>query len=295
MSQAAKAIVLGASGYLGGHLMRTLGARGIGTYSSRPAAGLVKFDAMTDRLPDLLASAGPVSHAFIPYGAIDPDRCTREPAATMAVNVVSVVRIIEDALRAGVTPVFFSTDYVFKGDRGDWREDEPTQPTTSYGAQKVAVETWLKTRREPWLIVRLSKVVGPETDTHSVIGQWVNDIKAGKAMRIATDQVFSPAAATDIARALVELADGGDTGVWHVAGERFSRYDLLQCLMTEIRRIDPSVTADITACSLTEVPFAEPRPLNTWMNVDRIKARLPWRFRTMQDVCAEAARLHFGR
>jgi len=291
-----KAIVIGASGYVGQRLLHRLGERGHGTYASRPKEGLAHFDAMTESAASLIERVGAeVSHVFVPYGAIDPERCARDPAGTMAVNIVSVVRLLEDVLSAGAVPVFFSTDYVFDGVRGGYSEDDEAVPRTSYGVQKRAVELWLGTIAKPWLTVRLSKVVGLETDTHSVIGQWVSDIKAGKPQRCATDQVFCPAWVDDIARALVDLCDRRATGVWHVAGhEAFSRHDLLAMLIEEIRKVEPSIHVDLTPCSLHDLPFLEKRPLNTSMVVDRLGAALDWRFRTMRDLCREAAQRHFS-
>ena len=93
----------------------------------------------------------------------------------------------------GATPVYLSTDYVFDGSRSLRREDELQAPNREYGRQKAAVEQWLQSRPETWVIARLSKVVSGHRNIHSVLGQWVNDICEGKTMRSATDQVFSPA------------------------------------------------------------------------------------------------------
>lgn len=231
----------------------------------------------------------------MPYGAIDPERCARDPAGTMEVNVVSVVRLIDAAFRAGVTPVYFSTDYVFDGLKGNFRETDPLRPNTSYGAQKAAVEHWMASVPKPQLVVRLSKAVGPETGVHSVIGQWIGEIKAGRPQRCATDQIFCPASNDDIARAVIALADADQTGVWHVAGPTaISRYDFLQMLMEEIRKVDPSITIPIEACSLHDIPFLEKRPLNTSMNTEKLHTWLHWRFKPLRQLCAEAARQHFA-
>ncbi len=291
-----RAVIVGASGYLGRRLAHHLGDRGVGTYRSNPIEGFLPFDADTETLPALLSRAGSgVTHVFVPYGAIDPERCARDPAGTMQTNVVGAVRLLKDALDAGLTPVFFSTDYVFDGERGGYAETDCPHPITSYGAQKLAVEAWLGAVSEPWMIARMSKVVGPETDIHSVLGQWVNDIKAGKPQRLATDQVLSPAWVDDIARALVALADGGQTGLWHVAApEAFSRHDLFLLLLEEIQKVAPSVQAEVATCSIRDIPFAEPRPRNTSLNVDKLQDFLGWRFKPMRELCAELARAHFA-
>jgi dTDP-4-dehydrorhamnose reductase len=290
-----KAAVIGASGYVGRYLLDRLGARGIGTYTARRAPGLVRFDIARDCLQALQQDATELTHLFLVGGAANPERCAREPAETRAINVDGSVRLLEEAMRAGVMPVFLSTDYVFAGDRGGYREEDATAPTTNYGRQKAEVEAWLQQSGHSFLLTRLSKVVGVESDIHSIIGQWCAEIKAGKPIKAAIDQVFSPASAGDIAHALVDLCDAGQSGIWHVAGpEPVSRFQLAEILAGEIRKVAPSTPIDLSTCNLNDVGFAEVRPLKTWLNVDKLANFLPWRFKPMQELCHEAARLHFG-
>ncbi len=238
-----RALVLGGSGYVGRKLLEILGeGRGIGTGHAHAKPGLVAFNAVQQRLSDLLeVLPGTFTHVFVCYGLVNPDQCARDPSGTAIINVESMIRVLSDAQSAGLIPIFLSTDYVYDGTRGLRREDEPQSPTTEYGRQKAAVEQWLQERPKQWMIARLSKVVGSETTIHSVLGQWVNDIRAGKPLRSATDQIFSPARVDDIARALIELAERDERGIVHVAGSPLSRYDLNRLLVEAIKDIDPSV------------------------------------------------------
>jgi dTDP-4-dehydrorhamnose reductase len=289
-----KAAVIGASGYVGRYLLSALGPRGIGTGHAR-ADNLIPFDIAADPVQRLVdAAGGRLSHVFLAGGATNPERCARAPGATRIINVANTIRVMKEAMDKGATPVFLSTDYVFRGDAGGYREAGTPDPTTEYGRQKAEVEAWMKDSDQSWIIARLSKVVGLELDAQSVIGQWAAEMNAGKPTRSADDQIFSPAWAQDIGRALAALADGGQTGVWHVAGPApVSRYDLARLLVDEIARVNPSARIDLSPCKLNDIGFAETRPLKTWLNTEKLQAFLPWKFRTMQDLCAEAARRYF--
>jgi len=293
-----RALVIGGSGYVGRALLSQLGpARGIGTWHSRPAADLARFDAIHDRLGALLETLPKdITHVFVPFGMINPEHCARDPAGTRRINVDSVIGLLQDTFEAGRVPIFVSTDYVFDGSKGLRTEDEPQAPTTEYGRQKAAVERWLETRSEPWLIARLSKVVSGDTTTHSVLGQWVDDIRAGRAMRSATDQIFSPAFVDDIAGALIRLAETGARGIYHVAGpEPISRYDLNRLLVDAINAVDPAVKAAVAPCSLRDIPFLERRPLNTSLSVEKLQAAIACPFVPMADLCRAIARAEFAR
>jgi dTDP-4-dehydrorhamnose reductase len=295
-----RAIVIGASGFVGRTILSQLGPdRAIGTGHRNSGAGLVHFDALEHGFADLEREMHrrmhkDVSHVFIAHGAINPEQCARDPVGTARINVESITRLISDVIAAGLVPVFLSTDYVFDGTKGLRDEDEPQSPNTEYGRQKAAVEQWLQSLPEPWLIARLSKVVSGDRNIHSVLGQWVNDIHDGRLMRSATDQIISPLHVDDIAGALIELAEKGSTGIYHVAGpDPISRYDLNKLLVGCIQAVDPDVRAVVEPCSLREIKFLEQRPLNTSLSTEKLQKTVDHPLRSMAQVCREIAEAHF--
>jgi dTDP-4-dehydrorhamnose reductase len=286
-----RAIVVGASGFVGRALLACLGPeRGVGTWHSNPWPGGVRFDATEERFRDLLARLpGTFTHAIFLHGIIDVERCAADPAGTARVNVDGLGRMLDDALAAGLVPVFSSSDYVFDGRRGFYRETDPPAPCTEYGRQKLAVEQYLAAVSEPSLVVRLSRVVGTARGTHSVLGPWINDLRAGGKLRLAVDQRFSPADVRDVAGGWVRLLETGATGLYHLAGPRaYSRMALLQLLRHHLLCADPGIATELEPCSLHDLPFRERRPLDTSLIIDKLQDRITWPFRRMDDLCAEA-------
>ncbi len=292
----ARALVVGGSGFVGQRLLALLGARGVGTFNRHPFSGGLGFNARTDRLSDLLRRLEhPVSHVFVPYGTIDMEGCARDPKGTAQVNVDTVIAVLTDVLAVGAVPIFVSTDYVFDGTGGPWRESDAAHPRMAYGAQKLAVEQWLASQAARWLIVRLSKVVSGDPATHGMIGQWITELRAGKPQRCATDQVFSPAWVDDVAGAMIKLAGTDAAGLYHLGGpEAFSRYDLLSLLIAEIRKVAPQTAATLEPCSLHDLPFLEKRPLCTALAIDKLQAKIAWDFMPMRTICGDAALAQFG-
>jgi dTDP-4-dehydrorhamnose reductase len=292
-----RALVVGGSGFVGRAILSRLGPeRGIGTRHAAAAPGLVRFDAVADRLSDLLSSLpSDITHVFVPFAVSNPEACAVDPERTRRVNVDGAIRLMQDAFSAGLTPVFVSTDYVHDGTRPLRNEDEPQAPATEYGRQKAAVERWLAARPEPWLIARLSKVVSGDTTRRSVLGEWINDLRNERPMRSATDQIFSPAFVDDVAGAMVRLAETGSNGIFHVAGPRpMSRHQLNRLLIDEIQAVDPRVAASVAACSLRDIPFLEQRPLDTSLSIEKLQAAIGWPFVPMADLCRAIARAEFG-
>jgi dTDP-4-dehydrorhamnose reductase len=286
-----KALVVGATGFVGRRLMAELGDAGIGAHRSGQAPDALAFDAGRDRLADLLARAPQdLTHVFVAQGSPDPELCARDWEGTAKVAVAGVIAIAEDCFRAGLTPVVFSTDYVFHGARGFWEDDARPEPLTAYGRQKAEVEAWLRAQARPWLMLRLSKVVSDRMEPRNILAEWVGNIFAGEEIRCAWDQVLSPVAAEDVAGAAVRLAGMGAEGVFNLAGpEAFSRLALLQLLAAHLVAARPDLRPRITPCRLAELHFSEQRPLDTSLQIGKLQRAVAWPFRPMAQLCRTLA------
>jgi dTDP-4-dehydrorhamnose reductase len=292
-----RGVVTGASGLIGRALLAELGENGIGASRSNHRDGLLQFDGARQSFSDL-AKVFPTdtTHVFIAHAIANPDICASDPIGTALPNVVDTIQLIKDAVTLGLVPVFLSSDYVFSGERGAYVETDELCPITEYGRQKALVETWLKKIEAPWLICRLSKALSNRKEHNGVLGGWADDVIAGRPLRCATDQLFSPATLQDVAEAMVRLAKGGLTGLFNVAGvEAFSRYALGLCFVNKVRRITPELNARVVPCNLSEIAFREARPLNTSLNVDKLCDELGWIPSRIHVYISDFANEQFGR
>ena len=292
-----RSLVIGASGFIGRHLYARLGReRAIASYCQHPIAGGVYFDASQMRLSEkFLQGNHGIASAFLLGGIGKLDDCARDPKGTARVNVDGIKRMIDDLETAGVKIIFTSSDAVFDGTRGQWTENDPPKPILTYGKQKVAVENYLIEKDSTWVIARLSKVVGSEPGVHNLIGEWLEDIEAGRTLKCARDQIFSPIAVEDVVTALIRLAEGPFTGIFNVCGPRsMSRLDLLNMLKNEIQHYK-NIEVKIVPCSIKDFSFMEERPLDLSMSPQKLYSALGTTFEDMGSVCRRAAILQFGK
>ena len=289
MSDQGKFLVLGSSGLLGRHVRRLLGPeRTVATYRAHPMAGGVFFDAAAMRLRDtLLRGPDTFRAAFVLYGITTLDACARDPAGTARVNVSSIKQAIDDLLEAGVKPIFASSDAVFDGTAGRRRESDPPHPVLTYGKQKFEVEEHLLRSQAPWVIARLSKLVSTTPEPRNLLNEWADQLERNEPIRCAADHIFSPADVEDAARALIRMAEGPMTGLFHVCGPAaLRRLDLLNLLIEKIR-LRREVRPLVSACRMSDFGFSEPRPLDASMRPDKLYAALGTPFRGMDAVCAD--------
>lgn len=233
-------VVIGATGFLGRHLMPLLPAGSIGLSSQ-------DYD---------LAAGGalPDCDAVIIAGAItDTRRCEDDPS-THAINVEGPLRLARQLRGSSTKTVFLSSDYVFDGTAGPYTDQSASSPTIAYGRHKAEVESRLSEANPNSLILRLSRLYGMAPGEFAFLEAIARAIP-GKA---ATDQVFCPTHVDDVARGLLALIQQDSTGLLNLcASEAWSRYDIACALAT-----DP---ADVTPISLADLPGLAHWPRDTRM------------------------------
>ena len=292
-----KALVLGASGFIGRRILAGfLPEDAVGTYAAHPFEHGLKFDAAREGLTDLLPHAPTgLTHVFLLHGLIDPALIARQPQVTAAVNVAGVQTVARICFREGLVPVFFSSDYVFPGTRGFWTEEDRPAALTAYGRQKAEIETWFSAQSEPSLVLRLSKVVSGQMEPRNILAEWLQAMKTRAPIRCAYDQVLSPLSVEDAAGAAIALARTDARGLFNLAGpEAFTRLALLRLLSAHVAAVRPEVRPMITPCRLADLPFDEPRPLDTSLNIEKLQRTIHWAFTPMSQLCAKLLAANVG-
>ncbi len=194
--------------------------------------------------------------------------CQADPAGAFRDNVDTTLRLAD--LAAGRPFVFLSTDLVFDGRRGGYREEDPVGPLSVYAETKVRAEEALRGRGGV-LVIRTSlnhgtSPTGDRAFNEDAAAAW----RAGRELRLFTDEFRNPIGAVETARVVWDLLLGGATGWWHVAGsERLSRWEI-GCLLAARHRGGP---APIVPASLAEYTGA-PRAPDTTLDCARVEGWL---------------------
>ncbi len=274
-------LVTGASGQLGGHVVRQL----LQPAGRATVLALVRRDvalprgvqvqrvdlAVTDELRAAVAGFRPTH--IVHLGAMTSVAdCYARPAEAEQVNVVAAAALGEAAAECGARLVFSSTDMVFDGDHAPYREGNPPRPPSRYGRTKAAAEEALR-GRPLTVVVRIPLLYGfPCDDRSTTFVQQMSALRAGTPLRLFADEFRSPVSLPDAARAVIRLARSDYIGLIHVAGpERLSRLALIeQC--AEVLGLSK---ASIVATSRLDVPAAEPRPADLSLDGQQFATMFP--------------------
>ncbi|HEX4960001.1 MAG TPA: dTDP-4-dehydrorhamnose reductase [Thermoanaerobaculia bacterium] len=189
------------------------------------------------------------------------DACETEQAQAFAVNGQGVAHAAAVAARAGAPFVHVSTDYVFDGRGSDpYREDDPTGPLSVYGRSKLAGEGHALAY-EKGLVVRTSWLFGPGGP--NFVATMVGLIEAGKVpLRVVRDQEGCPTYTPFLARALLDLAGRGATGVVHYRNREATSW---YAFAAEIARL---WSGDVEVVPVATAEFPRPAPRPAWSVLD---------------------------
>jgi len=236
-------LVTGGSGYLGRWVVRLArtGWDVTATYLTHPVG---EPGAIWRRL-DVRDEAAVAAMVAEVHPAVIVHTAAANPgddAGFEATNVIGTRHVACAAGTRGARLIHISTDVLFDGERGNYVEEDPPTPITPYGRSKALAEKEVRASGVEAAIVRTSLIYGwrPEMDRHT---RWIVDgLRAGRPVRLFTDELRCPVWVESLAAAVVELAGMDYTGVLHVAGAQvLSRYEFGVRLL-RFHSLDPSPT-----------------------------------------------------
>lgn len=260
-----------------------------GTYHTHRIENGIPFDLGTGDPSDLFTRAGDsVTHIIILGAISNIDACARDPAGTARINVAATCRLADAAAERGIVPVFASSDAVYDGSHAEWRENDIARPILIYGRQKLEVERHLSRANYSSLILRIAKVLDSNLSQSGVLGPWLADLRAGRLIRCATDQHFTPISVDDLVRVVSQLTEARATGIFNVGGEPVSRISLLEKVIAAACSF-AKIKANVERCSLHDLSFVEKRPLDLRMSTTKLRSAITFSPEPLEVLCRRAA------
>ena len=175
------------------------------------------------------------------------------------------------ASRWGIPFIHISTDAVFDGQTGDYREDDPENPLSIYAQTKLAGEEAVRARNEDAIIARVVFFGWSLTGDRSLSEFFFNNLCVGQPIKGFTDAQFCPLYTEDLAEILLEMLAASLSGTYHVVSpEGLSKYDFGVRIARRFG-FDPKLIEPIR---MQDIKRGAPRGLDLTLKPDKVQDAL---------------------
>ena len=219
------------------------------TYNANPLVieGCETYPMDITQNVDLIRSLKP-EYIILTAAMTNVDGCELDPASAWEINALGPRNVALAAEEIGSKLIYVSTDYVFDGERGVYREEDPTSPINYYGESKLAGEFFVREILDDYIIARTSVLYGWNQTRLNFVTWAVQEMKLGNKINIVNDQYNSPTLSTNLVEMILSLKD--QTGVFNTSGcERINRYEFT-LKIARIFGLDESLVNPITSDQL---------------------------------------------
>jgi len=154
-------------------------------------------------------------------GETSVKKCEEYYNETRKINVENTIQLISYLTNRGVFIVFISSNKVFDGSQPFCTPEHLTNPITNYGRFKLEVEDYLIAKRVPSSILRLTKVLSPNS---GVLEEWHHCLAKNIAINAYIDVLVSPIGLPQVAEAVFSIISSEKMGVFHLGGKFETSY-----------------------------------------------------------------------
>lgn len=189
------------------------------------------------------------------------DNCEMEKEACWKLNVTAVESLVKACKKYNVFLEHVSTDFIFDGTAGPYKEEDEPNPVSFYGWSKYAAEKVVISSDINWAIARTVLVYGIAHDmSRSNIILWVKkSLEEGKQIKVVTDQFRTPTLAEDLAMGCFLIAKQEERGIFNISGKDFLTPYEMAVMTADYFGLDKSLISPTDASSFSQPARRPPR------------------------------------
>jgi len=259
-------LITGASGQLGMSLKRIFNSKYeiiSTTRNNNPAGSSMYLDVTNPMLfkeviettnPDLVINLAALTNV---------DHCEKNPELAYSINIGGMDNLV-NAFKGPIIHV--STDYVFDGEDGPYKEEDTTNPLNVYGLSKLESEKLLLDHSENSLVIRSNVLYDYSSKSEASFLNWVVDsLTQEKEINVVEDQWNNPTWTGSLAVVIDRSIDTQLTGLVHWGdGDLVSRFDFANKI-ADVFNLKKSLIKPILTSELNQTAK---RPLKSGLKSD---------------------------
>ncbi len=204
-------------------------------------------------------------------------------------NCTAIKNIVKICKSKKIYLIHFSTDYVFSGKKGNYKETDKTNPVNYYGKTKQIGEKIITDKLKNFVIFRLSWLIG--NYNNNFLKKIIFFLKNKKKIYMVKDQISNPTT-TYLVSKIVKICcenyyDKKNIfkGIFHLANEpSISKLDFTNYIYDQLIKLKLTKNlCKINGISSHEIRAKAKRPLNSSFNLNKIKKKtikqnLNWKY-----------------
>ncbi len=212
---------------------------------------------------------GVVIHA----GAMSkPDECEQNQWNAFLINVEGSVTLLTNATEQKSFFLFVSTDFVFNGIKGMYKEEDVPGPVNYYGKTKLEAEEAVREYEHDWAIIRTVMVYGKPVLSRSNLLTVVKEkLENGEEYSVFDDQLRTPTYVEDLVAGIVLVIKKRAIGVYNICGKDILSPYEMACQTADFLGLDKKKIKRITSSDLKQ---PAKRPEKTGLDIKKAFSEL---------------------
>lgn len=189
------------------------------------------------------------------------DQCETEKDGCWSLNVKAVEYLIKACEAHNVFLLHLSTDFIFDGENGPYKEDDEAIPVSYYGESKLAAEQLIQKGNIKWAIARTVLVYGIAHDmSRSNIILWVkNSLENQQNIKVVNDQWRTPTLAEDLAKGCFLIASKRAEGIFNISGKDLLNPYQMAIMTADFFSLDKSFITEVDGSVFTQPAKRPPK------------------------------------
>lgn len=281
-----KILITGANGFVGHYLVQAALKKGLTVIATGKGRSRLPFSKDPNFIYEEMDFTNPYSidlvfdkhkpGVVIHAGAMGkPDDCEKDQMLAYLVNVEGTVHLLINAAEYKSFFVFISTDFVFDGEIGMYKENDPRRAVNYYGRTKIEAEDAVMDYEYDWCIVRTVLVYGkPQSGRDNLLTIVKGKLEKEESYSVFNDQERTPTYVEDLADAITTIIEKRAIGIFHISGEEVLTPYEMAIRTAELFHLDNSLIKKVTAADMSQPAR---RPLKTGFNIEKAKKELGFR------------------
>lgn len=204
---------------------------------------------------------------YEPYAVINTaamtnvDQCETDKENCDLLNIKAVEYLIKACTKHKVYLVHLSTDFIFDGESGPYKEEDEAKPLSYYGKSKFEAEQLLLNSGIEYSILRTIIVYGVAAKmSRSNIVLWAKSaLEKGDKVKVVNDQFRMPTLAEDLAQACILAIDKRAKGIYHISGKDYMSVIEMVKRIAKFYNLDESLIEETDSTTLNQAAKRPPR------------------------------------